>query len=233
MSVRVPKNLVVFDIDGTLISKTEVEDGCFVDAVRRELGDVTVDPDWSTFRHVTDTGLVHELFLRHVGRPPSSAEVDRIAARYAERLFAALDARPEEGREIPGASALLDRLQADGEWGLSIATGNWESVARHKWRRAGLPGGDLPMATAEDSRRRTDILRAAVARAERRERVSHFERVVSVGDAEWDLRAARSVGAAFVGVGDGWGSEGRTDAPGTLRDFRDLDQVLETFAQAT
>ena len=87
---------------------------------------------------------------------------------------------------------------------------------------AQLPAKDIPAAFAEDGPSRESIVRAAIERAKAQYRVRHFERIVSVGDAVWDVRAARRLQLPFVGVGTGQRAVLLREEGASVRTFRRL-----------
>lgn len=54
-------NLVVFDVDGTLIQSTGVDDECFARAVEVAWGIPSISTQWNDYEHVTDTVLAKVL----------------------------------------------------------------------------------------------------------------------------------------------------------------------------
>jgi beta-phosphoglucomutase-like phosphatase (HAD superfamily) len=70
--------LIMFDIDGTLTATNDVDTECYARAMSEHLG-VSVDSEWSRYRHVTDSGIAGELLERH-GRP--QIELDVVRARF-------------------------------------------------------------------------------------------------------------------------------------------------------
>ncbi len=68
-----------------------------------------------------------------------------------------------------------------------------------KLRRANIPTEQLPLASSDDSPSREQILRIALQRAAARTG-RDFDVVTYVGDALWDLSAARYWGFHFVGI---------------------------------
>ncbi len=50
-------HLIVFDVDGTLVESDEFDGVLYAKAVRDVL-DIDVDEDWSSYRHVTDSGIL-------------------------------------------------------------------------------------------------------------------------------------------------------------------------------
>jgi phosphoglycolate phosphatase-like HAD superfamily hydrolase len=193
-------NLAIFDVDGTLLSTAGVDKYCFLDALQETLGITGVDTEWSHYTNVSDPGLAAEVCVRQLGRPLRADELRRLQERYLERIFSAHTRDPAQFRETPGASAALRELTLHPDWALAIATGGWRRVALAKLRLAGLAVDGLPAAYGEDGPGRVAILRTAVERARRHYGVERFEKVVSIGDAEWDARAAAECGMAFVRV---------------------------------
>lgn len=57
-------NLVMFDIDGTLVESYDFDASCFVQAVQNVL-DICIDTDWSKYVHVTDSGILDEIISTH------------------------------------------------------------------------------------------------------------------------------------------------------------------------
>jgi phosphoglycolate phosphatase-like HAD superfamily hydrolase len=219
-------NLVVFDIDGTLTQSVAVDEACFVAAFRDVLGIDGIDTDWLAYPHQTDSGLAREIIRRHLGRGPAEGEIDRVRRRFVDLLAAG-----EPIREVAGASALLRHLGATPGWAVALATGGWEASARFKLDAAGLPAGTLPLASADDALDRPGILRMALGQAARAWGQEGFGQVVYVGDAVWDVRAARELGLAFLGRAAGERADRllAEGAPTVLADFTDLGQSLRAL----
>jgi phosphoglycolate phosphatase-like HAD superfamily hydrolase len=194
-------HLVVFDIDGTLTDTNVVDGECYWQAVREVLGIVGDQPDWHSFRHVTDAGIAAELCLRHLGREISRAELEAIADRLAALLEAALVEDPIE-LQIPGAAEILSILATSPEFAVALATGGMRVSAELKLRRAGLAFSSLPMASSSDAVSREDILRIAASRATEKY-ACQFASFTYVGDGLWDVKSARELGWRFIGIGSG------------------------------
>jgi phosphoglycolate phosphatase-like HAD superfamily hydrolase len=182
-------NLLVFDLDGTLADTNAIDGQCYVDACREVLGIELDGVDWSTFEHVTDAGIAEAL------RPGCSAELQ---ANVVARLERAASEHPEDFREIAGTSELLRSLPTT-QWRAVIATGAWLASARIKLRAANLPQ-DLPIASSDDAQSREAIVLHAIELAKQHYAVQAFERIVLVGDADWDERTAANLGLPFIRV---------------------------------
>ena len=193
-------NLAIFDIDGTLTESVAVDELCFVQAFQDVLGIEQINTNWLDYRFQTDSGLALEIYRNHLGRDPGGDEISRLQSRFVQRLGAAVEATGQPMRAIPGASALLHRLEADHGWQVAIATGGWKVSARFKLTSARLPVDAFPWASADDALDRADILRTVIRRAGKHYGQDGFEKVVYVGDGIWDVRAAKVLGIGFLGL---------------------------------
>lgn len=226
-------NLVIFDIDGTLLRTFGLDGDCFARAFEREAGITGLDHDWNSYRSSTDAGLTMEIFQDHRGRPPRDREVAAIKQRFFKDLEISLRAEPAEGLRTAGVLELLDNLGHAPDWEIAIATGAWRRSALLKIEIAELGIAALPIATSDDASERTDIIRAAIARTRKGE-ASGYRRLVYVGDRPWDVMAAQQLGLSFLGVASGGGAE-RLKAAGATRivaDFSDKEQVLSHLRAA-
>jgi phosphoglycolate phosphatase-like HAD superfamily hydrolase len=224
--------LAIFDIDGTLTRTNAVDDACYARAVAEALGLRTGDVDWTDAPHVTDAGIATWLWERHRGARPYPAEIATLRRRFCELLAEAHAATPAGFAPVPGACGLLPFLRANG-WHVAMATGGWRASAEFKLQVAGIEWSDVVLATADDASTREAIVTIAHAGAERAHATT-FRRVVSVGDARWDVRTAAARRLPFVGIGAGEAAD-RLRAAGAdvvLADFtRPLD-VLDALARA-
>jgi len=230
--------LAIFDIDGTLANTNPVDAQCYVRAVKDELGVDLRDARWSDFTFVTDSGISVQVFERYLGRAPAAAELLQLQQRFRDLLAQAARDQPESFSEVAGASQALHRLRHDPHWTVAIATGSWHACALVKLAAAGLDIDGIPAAFADDGLAREDILTTAQARAQARARDGYrqesFSRVVSIGDAPWDVQTARRLGLPFIGVQahhdavalEEWG------ASHVLRDFTDYALLLRCLADA-
>ncbi|HLQ78829.1 MAG TPA: HAD family hydrolase [Terriglobia bacterium] len=196
-------NLVVFDLDGTLARTSAVDELCFVQAFADVLGVHNLSTNWLDYDHATDSAVAREVFSRKSGRDPEEWETSRVIDRFVELLNEHHSRDENLFAEIPGASALLLRLQEDSGWGVALATGGWKRSAEFKIRSAGLALARIPAAFSEDGPSREKIVRTAIARASAWYAEKEFERIVSVGDAVWDIQTARELHLPFLGVAEG------------------------------
>jgi phosphoglycolate phosphatase-like HAD superfamily hydrolase len=185
------QNLAVFDIDGTLTQTMAASDAVFARVLGEVLQCQVTERDWEDCKHVTDAGVLAHVLNTHGRSSLVYHELQVFKQRYVHALkIELLSAQP-----VAGAQAAIDAICAAEDWSLAIATGNWLEPAQHKLEICGLAVGGVPIATSSDSHDRTEILRLAIARS------GFPERVVYLGDREWDRRAAAELGVGFIALG--------------------------------
>jgi len=185
---------VIFDIDGTLLNSFEVEGDLFAVAVGKALNIPVIDTDWSTYRHVTDAGILAELLQIHriASTPQLLATVKH---EFLTALSAHIDAHGPFG-EIPGAASFVSQLLASPDHYVAYATGAWRESALLKLCSAGFPTAGVYLSTSSEFEDRVSIMRGALAAAP-----AGIERITYYGDGTWDQLAVRELGWDFVPVG--------------------------------
>ena len=226
--------LAIFDIDGTLTETNSVDSSCFVQAMADAHSVVGMSTNWGAYEHTTDSFITGEILRERFGRPPDDEELSRFQTCFVRLLE---EQRAKDGSlfaEIGGAAAALERLGREPGWAVAVASGCWRVSGLMKLRAAGLELGGAPAAFAEDGLSREEILLAAVARAREVYGVESFERVVSMGDGLWDVRAARNLGFAFVGLARGARAKRlrRAGASHVVEDFKDYGRLMRCLTEA-
>jgi phosphoglycolate phosphatase-like HAD superfamily hydrolase len=221
--------LVIFDVDGTLID-TAVDTRCFLRTFVDVYGFTDVDSDWSRYQNATDVGIFCEVFESHYGRAPSSDETTLFREHLIELFRSAACESPFPA--IPGAPELLALLNRSCGYQVAIATVCWRDSARIKMTSAGMDYDDYPSASADDAPQRAAIIRLALERAAARH--GSLPDCVYVGDGVWDARACRTLGIPFIGIGaaehaERLRHEGAAAVFGDLRDGKRFYQVLQNI----
>lgn len=228
-----PMKLVMFDMDGTLTDAFAIEENCYVLAIEQALNLPGVKTEWETYTHTTASFCLEEIVRRARGHPPTAAESRAVQVRMVAIMADITRRTGRRTQEIPGAAACICELQRRG-YAVAIASGDWESTARHKFKTAGIPFEGLPSAFCDVANPRTDIMRAALARAAAHHGRARFDRITYVADAAWDVRACRELGWPLVGVVAGVFSS-RLPALGVthiVRHYLDFDAFLAAIEQA-
>ncbi|MBI4915988.1 MAG: haloacid dehalogenase-like hydrolase [Acidobacteria bacterium] len=213
--------LVLFDVDGTLVSTGGRAGAALASALEETFG--TAGP-WESFRYSgkTDPQIVFEL-MGLAGLPRSAVEprLPAVIAHYLGRLRDALSG--DAVQVLPGVRELLAELAGTPGVHLGLLTGNVAPGAAIKLGAAGLDGAFAIGAYGSDDEDRNKLV--AVARDRAREHwgdeFAGFRTVV-IGDAEADVACARAGGARSVAVASGWTNRGQLASLGP-------DALLDTL----
>ncbi|MSR22063.1 MAG: HAD family hydrolase [Gemmatimonadetes bacterium] len=224
------KRLVLFDIDGTLVSGGPAKEA-FHCALLEVFGTAGPIQEWE-FSGKTDPQIARELLTE------AGIEGDRIDsgfphlwARYLAELEARLPSLPP--RTLPGVVALLIQLDSAEGTALGLVTGNVAEGARLKLAAAGLGSWFAVGAYGSDHESRDELPGIALRRAKDRWGV-HFPArdVVVIGDTPRDVDCGRRHGARTVAVATGRFSPEVLEKSGpdvVLRDLGDTGRALEAI----
>src|SRR3954471_24513291 len=205
---------LIFDLDGTLVDTVYAH----VFAWQRALAEAGLAIDgWKIHRRIgMSGGLFTRAVARESGKPLDDADAGRIQARHGQ-LFREL--LPER-RPLPGAVELLRWLR-DEKIPHGIATSGRHPEIDRSLEALGVPPetvvvdrGDVTRAKPEP-----DLFLACAQRLG----VEPAECYV-VGDAVWDLLAARRAGMLSVGLLSGGYGEAELIAAGAYRVYRDAEE---------
>jgi phosphoglycolate phosphatase len=224
------RKLVLFDIDGTLVSAHGAGSRAFRRAMLEVYGE-TGPIDSYDFHGRTDPQIAREL-LRLAGLEDVAidAGLPDLWAAYLGELAIELERPDTEVNVLDGVGALLDALHATGDHLVALLTGNIEPGARLKLGAAGLWHRFDFGAYGSDHERRDRLPAVAVQRA--RERVGidfHGRDIVIVGDTPFDVSCGRSLGVWAVAVATGKHSTRELEAVGAdvvLDDLSDTERAV-------
>jgi phosphoglycolate phosphatase len=217
------KRLLLFDIDGTLLSTN----GAARRAFHRALLEVyaTAGPiDNHPFNGKTDPQIAREL-LSAAGLPQPRIDegLQQLWGSYLTAFEQEMRATDYQTRVYPGVRPLLDALSKHPDVILGLLTGNVARGAELKLKSAGLHEYFHFGAFGSDSEHRTSLPQVAVDRAlEFCGRSFRGNEVVVIGDTPHDIRCGESLGVFTVGVATGGHACDELAAVGA-------DAVFETF----
>ena len=209
----------IFDLDGTLVDTVYAH----VVAWQLALDEAGIFVDgWRIHRRIgMSGGLFTRALAREIGRPLSDVEQESLPRRHGEIYLELVPKR----RPLPGARDLLRALH-DGGVPFGIATSGV-----HPEIDASLDALDVPADVIVVGR--DDVLRAKpepdlFLACQQRMGVRLSDCYV-VGDAVWDLLAARRAGMLSVGLlSGGYGADELTQA-GAFRVYRDAQDLLDSL----
>lgn len=224
--------LVLFDIDGTLITDRGAAREAFADALGAVFG-YEGDLGRYDFSGRTDPQITF-MVLRDAGFPDATieAELPRLWEVYLDGL-ARNTARPDQVRVLAGIPELLERLREHDGVTLALLTGNIERGARLKLGGAALNGWFPFGAFGSDSMHREELPPIAVQRALEvcGKRFTGAE-VVIIGDSIYDVRCGVPHDATTIAVASGKTSLERLVAENpthSFEDARDTDRMLRAI----
>jgi HAD superfamily hydrolase (TIGR01549 family) len=210
---------LIFDLDGTLVDTVYAH----VVAWQRALADSGLPIDgWRIHRRIgMSGGLFTRAVARELGRPLSPEETEATQRRHSE-IFRSL--LPER-RALPGAIELLAELRRHGiPYGIATSGRRPEidaslDVLRVPPETPIVERGDVRRAKPEPDLFLTCAERIGVAGSE----------CYVVGDAVWDLLAARRASMLSVGLLTGGYGEDELIRAGAFRVYRDPAELGDSL----
>jgi phosphoglycolate phosphatase-like HAD superfamily hydrolase len=196
------RRLVLFDIDGTLLSAGGISARALEAALVEIFGTAGPAAGYD-YSGKTDPQIVREL-MRGAGRDDATIEelrplaLDRYRGRLAEWI------RPGHVRPKPGVLSLLEALAGEPGVRLGLLTGNLEPCARLKLEPIGANRFFAFGAYGSDDEDRYQLPAVALARARQATGIP-FEgpEAVIVGDSVHDVLCGRGLGVRAVAVATG------------------------------
>ncbi len=202
---------LIFDLDGTLVDTVYAH----IFAWQQALAEAGMAIDgWRIHRRIgMSGGLFTRAVGRELGRELSAAEAEALQRRHGE-LFAQLLPRR---RPLPGAIELLKFLRETGVT-FGIATSGRRPEIDVSLEALGV-GGDTAVVERGDVARakpEPDLFLAC-----QRKLGVRADECYVVGDAVWDLLAARRAGMLSIGLLSGGYGEDELSRAGAFRVYRD------------
>lgn len=221
-----PVGLVLFDVDGTLLSCGGHTRPILARALAEVIGPMP-EIERYDFAGRTDPRIVLDVALA-AGFDDARvrAALPRVRDRYLEIL--AVELAPERVAVLPGVADLLARLAGRTGTAVGLLTGNWRGGAEVKLRLAGLGGCFGFGAFGDDGLDRDELPPVALARAAAAtgRRFAAAETLV-IGDTLHDVACARAHGIRCLAVATGGTSAERLAAAGADRVVADLTTAAE------
>jgi len=226
-TMKIDRRLLLFDIDGTLISSGGAGEAALKDAMLSRFG-VEEDLDGIILAGATDGRIARELLEKHsisVSPENVSALLDTYLGHLTERIGR------HDGRLLPGIVSLLKVLSERTDVVLALLTGNVSRGAKIKLTHYGVWDFFEFGAFADDHHDRNELGKFARARAlERHGEDFPPSRIYVIGDTPKDIECGRAIGACTVAIATGHYSSAELSdhAPDLLfEDLSDTGRVVE------
>jgi len=194
--------LVLFDIDGTLISTRGAGMKAFYRALNHifgiEVNEEVIRPDGKT-----DPLILKELLAYfHLADSWQDKTANDLFSSYLAYLEEEMARAKEQGliRILPGVVNLLEMLAGLPDFCVGLVTGNLERGAHIKLRNAGLDEYFRFGGYGSDSEDRTVLARVGIQRGARIAAPQAVEGSYVIGDTPLDIRHGHAAGADVIAV---------------------------------
>ncbi len=221
-------NVIIFDIDGTLIRTPGSGRRAFnhafesLFAVKETWGDLVPHGR-------TDPSIIDEISQRALGRALADVEREKLEKVYFERLEHEFS-NGGGPQILPGVDELLTGLASRGDAILGLQTGNFERSAMMKLRAVSLDRFFRFGGYALDSGARHEIVgRARSGAAKLLARELEGSQCVVIGDTPHDIDAGRHHGCRTIAVATGMHSAEALRAHGADAVFDDFSKPDAVF----
>jgi len=232
ISIPFMKKLILWDIDGTLITSGGAGERALLAALKAGFG-VDGSLDWLEYSGRTDAWIAHEV-LRHYGLPDTPKNIQHYLESYLSALLAAMP--NPRARLHPGILTLLETLHHRADLAQGLLTGNLQRGARIKLEQFSVWHYFEFGAFADDSSQRNDLGPHALRRARERHGLEFPpQRVFIIGDTPWDIECGKVIGANTIAVATGSFSveQLRAHAPtAVFADFNDTEAFIRAIDAA-
>lgn len=222
------KTLLVFDVDGTLLTNGPAAKTAFLRAFREVIGRA---PEMQSGRFAgrTDRGIVRAI-VEEAGIEGDFEQLfERFEKRFTQILMEEYPSHPAP-RVLPGVIELLEGLAGRDDVVLTLGTGNCRETCSIKLSRFGLQGYFHGGGFGGEEELRSRVIQRAIDEAARVH--GAFNAVWVIGDTPLDVQAAKDVGAKVLAVATGTVALEQLAASGPdalLVDFGDTDAALRVL----
>lgn len=189
------RNLIVFDIDGTLTDTVEIHQNAFKKSLQF-IGVKKFNDSFGTYKHHTDAHIARVIFESAINQIFEKAIIDN----FEEYLFKQIS--QNEIREISGSRQIIKEIKTKTDFGVCYATGSLLKPAKLKLERIGIDFEPIQLVASNEIEERERILEKAIQNAQEYYKTEKFDRIISFGDGLWDLKAAENLSLEFVGIGN-------------------------------
>lgn len=213
-----PKTSFIFDLDGTLTDSVYQNVAAWKEALDSEHIPLAM---WRIHRKI---GMSGGLMLKTLSRETGVTITEEQGKTLSKKHAAAYEALKGQIRALPGSVELLKTLTHENiQW--CIATSGGLPTATINLEALGLNINDINIVTRDDvkyGKPDPDLFLAAAQKLN-----VPIEDCIVVGDAIWDMLAARRCKATGVGLLSGGYDIGELERAGALRVYEDPQDLLQ------
>ncbi len=188
------KNLIVFDIDGTLTDSVRIHQDAFVKSLNL-IGVNEFNIKFSTYKHHTDSHIAKVIYESSTNNKFDKEKQNS----FENHLFELIS--EQDIIEISGAKNIIENIENNTDFGICYATGSLYRPAKYKLEQIGIKHIQRLLVASDEIEEREKIIEKAIENSLKHYNVEKFERIISVGDGIWDLVSAESLNIEFIGIG--------------------------------
>lgn len=192
--------LIIFDIDGTLCDPYNADDKCYFHAFKDVLGINISDTNWDSYEHVTDSGIAYQIFKEVYNHNPCEDEIRKLKERYGYLLWKVYKGKPDSFREIDGSVNAVYEINSMKDWIVGIAAGGWSVAVKMKLKMLKLDSLNISIGNSDYHISKHDIIKSLIEEIKAKNKLSSFEKIIYVGDREYDFRTAQTLNIDFIGI---------------------------------
>ncbi len=190
------KNLIVFDIDGTLTDTVKSYTANFVQSIH-QLGISKFDSDFGNYKHHTDSYISKMIYEKETGKSFDASAIQEFENHLYNNMLS-----EETCSEILGAKQIVEYLEKETDYGVCYATGSMRKTAKLKLDQIGIDYHDYQLVASNEILEREKIVSTAIEHAEIFYNIDKFDNIISIGDGIWDLKTAKNLNLHFIGIGE-------------------------------
>jgi len=215
------KNLVLFDIDHTLLISFEAQKRAFIEGLRQVHGIDVAEDGVLGYHGWTDQMIIKDLAKKHGIENPDVESTMKVMCDVFPDF---VDCEPL--KVLPGVPELLKALDERGTI-IGLVTGNLECIARGKMKKLGFNEYFTVGGFGSDHTERGELAKIAVKRAKE---LGFDGKATHVGDTPNDVKAGKTAGIRTLGVATGDSTMEELfscGADNAVKDLSETDLVLK------
>lgn len=189
------RNLIVFDIDGTLTDTVNIHQMAFRKSLNL-IGIEKFNDAFGTYKHHTDFHIAKLIFELVKNQTFDKSVIEN----FENHLYTLIE--ENEIKEIAGSKQIINDIETKTDFGVCYATGSLLKPAMLKLERVGINFSPIQIVASNDIEERERIVEKAIKNAQEYYNIEKFERIISFGDGLWDLKTANNLSLEFIGIGE-------------------------------
>jgi phosphoglycolate phosphatase-like HAD superfamily hydrolase len=189
------KNLIVFDIDGTLTDTVQLHQSAFIQSLK-QLNVKEIDTNFKEYKHHTDSYIAKIIYEKYTNKLFDEKRIMEFENFLLQNI-----SKQDILSEIVGAKKIIDFLEKETNYGVCYATGSLFKPAEYKLNKIGIDFNQKQLVASNHILDREGIVNSAIVNAKEYYKRERFETIISIGDGIWDLKTARNLSLDFIGIG--------------------------------